>query len=658
MSDSGGRGHDGRMVPKVWWWILGIAFAGVIAVAAVFVIVPSSGGDDDAQAIAIDTDVRDPGSWTFMVYMIGDTDLEPYALDDIGEMASVGSTDDVNIVALVDRSADYTTDPAVDLGDWEDTVAFLVEQDHLQIVDEPGELNMGDPATLADFVADTAAQFPADHYGLVLWDHGAGWPGMGPDETDGYDILTLPEMDEGLTDGLGRAGIDTLDLIGFDACLMSTYEVASVMSAHADYMVGSQELEPGHGWNYEELAVLTDDPGIAATDLGSAFIEGYALQADEWGTGSDITLAMLDLSKVADVQTAITALADAYEADPDGLGPEMATAQSGILEFGRNPDPELATNQIDLGSYVANLAENGGPEVAAAAAAVTASLGSLVLDETTGPAMVSASGLSIYFPEIEQYFLPDYLDLDEVPAWPGALAAFFESGSRLADDVRARFETGDDATDVAFDDAGVTFTAYLPPASAAAVISSTVSAGYRDGDDVVYVAEMPASLTVGEGQASVTAQYDLTYLTLTDGESTMPVYQDITTDAETGYRTIDVPLEYVAAGDDESQDALLSVVVDTDGTVVGEDFYVIDDSGTYGAMSPDPDAQIYPVALVLVDDEEWEYQRIDDEGIAADLPAIQYVFEYLESGTTLVLDADVQDYGQSADTATVEVDIP
>ncbi len=636
-------------------WGIAVAVAGVLVAVLVLVGVvvwrpwsaPAAAGDGDG-----------PDSWTLMVYMIGDTDLEPYALDDIAEMASVGSTDEVNIVALVDRSPDYTADPAVDLDDWEDTVSFLVQQDHLEVVDEPGELNMGDPATLADFVADTAERFPAEHYGLVLWDHGAGWPGMGPDETDGMDVLDLAEMDEGLTDGLDRAGIERLDLLGFDACLMSTYEVASVMSAHADYMVGSQELEPGHGWNYEELAVLAAAPETSPTELGSAFIEGYAAQAEEWGTGADITLAMLDLGRVAGVQQAVQQLADVYEADPDGLGPGFATAQTEVLEFGRNPDPELATNQIDLGGYVQNLAATGGPEVAAAADAVAQSLDALVLDETTGPATDSASGLSIYFPEVERYFSQGYLYLDGVPAWPDALSAFFQSGGRLADDVRARFETGDDAVQATFDDTGVTFTAKLPLASAAAVISSTVSAGYRDGDDIVYLAEMPAPLTLGAGEASVTAQYDLSYLTLTDGDEVMDVYQDVTTDPRTGYRTIDVPLEYVAPGDEEYQDALLSIVVDADGAILEEDFYVLGESGTYGAMSPDPDARIYPVALVLVDDEEWEYQRIDDEGIAADLPAIQYAFEYLGPGTVLVLDADVQDYGQEADTASIELVIP
>jgi hypothetical protein len=40
--------------------------------------------------------------WTFMVYIVGDNDLDPYVNSDLYEMMSVGSTSRVNIIALVD----------------------------------------------------------------------------------------------------------------------------------------------------------------------------------------------------------------------------------------------------------------------------------------------------------------------------------------------------------------------------------------------------------------------------------------------------------------------------------------------------------------------------------------------------------------------------
>ena len=171
---------------------------------------------------------------------------------------------------------------------------------------------------------------------------------------------------------------------------------------------------------------------------------------------------------------------------------------------------------------------------------------------------------------------------------------------------------------------------------------------------------MPADIAISGDEASVSGWYDLSYLMLSDGEHEVLAHQDITTDPETGYQTIDVPLEYVAPGDDDEdyQEALLSIVLDAEGTIVEEDFYLLDaESGTFGAMTPDPDAVISPVVLVY-DEDGWAYERTDGDGIAADLPEIQYSIEYFEPGTTLVLDADIQDYGQQTDTVSVEVDIP
>jgi hypothetical protein len=114
--------------------------------------------------------------WTFMVYIVGDNDLEKYvALDIETELAQPGSNADVNVVALADRVPGY--DSAA--GDWTGTLLFYVTQGMLatpeNAVADWGERNMGDPQTLIDFVQWSKVNYPADHYALVLWDHGWGW---------------------------------------------------------------------------------------------------------------------------------------------------------------------------------------------------------------------------------------------------------------------------------------------------------------------------------------------------------------------------------------------------------------------------------------------------------------------------------------------------
>lgn len=85
---------------------------------------------------------------------------------------------------------------------------------------------------------------------FIFWNHGAGWTGFGGDDiSTGHPILTIADLEQGLSQGLARTSATGFDILGFDACLMATYEVAKAMSPFADYLLASQELEPTHGWD-------------------------------------------------------------------------------------------------------------------------------------------------------------------------------------------------------------------------------------------------------------------------------------------------------------------------------------------------------------------------------------------------------------------------
>ncbi len=68
----------------------------------------------------------------------------------------------------------------------------LVDTKNILPGDEP---NMADQQTLADFISRTFRQFPADHYGLILWDHGMSWTGYSVDEDPGpHAYLTFKQV--------------------------------------------------------------------------------------------------------------------------------------------------------------------------------------------------------------------------------------------------------------------------------------------------------------------------------------------------------------------------------------------------------------------------------------------------------------------------------
>ncbi|MBU1914523.1 MAG: hypothetical protein KJ563_04945, partial [Candidatus Thermoplasmatota archaeon] len=128
-------------------------------------------------------------TWTFMVYMDGDNDLERVAILDFLEMAAVGSTPNVNIVVEFDRSRFYDTS----YGNWNTTKRFLVTSGMTPTAanasSDIGEVNMGNASTLVDFIDWGVTAYPANNYALVLWDHGGGWSGVCWDYTPPYDWL-------------------------------------------------------------------------------------------------------------------------------------------------------------------------------------------------------------------------------------------------------------------------------------------------------------------------------------------------------------------------------------------------------------------------------------------------------------------------------------
>ena len=67
-------------------------------------------------------DRLDGRSWTFMVYLDADNNLEEVGLDDFWETSSIGSTSDVAILVLMDRIPGYSDD----YGDWTGTNLFYV----------------------------------------------------------------------------------------------------------------------------------------------------------------------------------------------------------------------------------------------------------------------------------------------------------------------------------------------------------------------------------------------------------------------------------------------------------------------------------------------------------------------------------------------------
>ena len=209
-------------------------------------------------------------AWTLLIYMDGDNNLEGFAINDLAEIAGVaGLSEAVQVVVQLDRAEGEATTP----DDWTEARRFASVEGGLAQVEQLGEVNMGDPATLRDFISWGIEQYPAERYGLIMWGHGVGWQGVAYDRSADLKRLSLPELHGAMRAGLDSVGIEKFDVVGFDACLMGQIDVFGTMEGIADFAVASEELVPGGGVNYGSfLTALAANPTVDGRGLAELLV--------------------------------------------------------------------------------------------------------------------------------------------------------------------------------------------------------------------------------------------------------------------------------------------------------------------------------------------------------------------------------------------------
>lgn len=349
--------------------------------------------------------------WSIAIYVGGDNNLEKNALDDLREMQAGMPEHGVAVTVLIDRAKGYVaSDP-----DWTDTRVLRVEpgtDGAFATLAAPGELDTADPATLGSFVAGAFRRFPAPHHAVVIWDHGGGWTGVVQDDDapggpkEGH-LLTLGGVRAGVRAGLQQAGVLKLDLLAFDACLMSQLEVGLAVHDLADTLVASEAIVPGAGFPYDQLLpqfAATTDPVAIARALVSAYGEHTKTHEKP-----DSTLFAIDLRALPDVAAALEVLASAALQASDGAWPGIARAlffaENYEVRTARIADDAFAS--LDLVDFVQRLRGVPGlPE--AAIDGLERSVARAVLAGCLGGERTLSHGLSIFGPHREKQFVAAY----------------------------------------------------------------------------------------------------------------------------------------------------------------------------------------------------------------------------------------------------------
>jgi len=619
--------------------------ASFVAVASLLLALAACSNHDSDDASATSTEsAAAGGSWTVLLYSIADTDLEPFMMDDIAELGSAAGSGDLQVMALVDRAGEYSDADVLGLGDWEGgKLLNLDARGSATEVTDMGDVDTGDPETLAAFVTQGIQDHPADHYALVISDHGASWPGVGGDEGSDYNGLSLAELRQGIGAGLAAAGLDKLDLLGFDACLMATYEVASTMAPLAERMIASQELEPGHGWDYTAFQSAADHADV--NTLGKAIIDGFQAQAVSEQTDSSITLSLIDLTRMGEVDQAVASLSAALTERVDNLAPTVGRTLAHTLGFGRSADPAQDTNMTDLGILAGELSVEA-TGIADEADQVVRAVNDVVLATVDGQATTGATGLSIYFPGTQDYYDTAYGDLPVDTGWATFLERYYTAGSEIPAAQQAAF-AGD--ASIEFADGVVYVSGEFDPAAEGNISSAYIRYGLPTSDGGYAIFGDEDSSYEADGTATVSDSYDLTMLQITDGVDTMNAYLSLGYDSD-GLYVFDVPMIAQDADDQTgatAQNVTLELGVDPEtGDVLSEVYYAQQaGTGNYGEFTPGANILMFPVWNFEDASGQTAWAPTDGPGLWADLANFEYNFVPLEPGTDMWLQLNAVDFG-------------
>ncbi len=333
---------------------------------------------------------QEQAEWTILWYLCG-TDLETddgAATYNLDEAIAGAGTDQVNVVVVTGGTKEWQNNVVPN-----DAIGiFRVTGDGLTEIDTLKDQNMADPALLSSMIQRVFRDYPAKYTMLLLWDHGGGSVGGVAFDERTDDSISLEELQTALSQG-GQH----FDIIGFDACLMATLESANALAPYGGYMIASQELEPGGGWNYREIMkAFAKDPVITPAALGKSICDSYLQHCIEWDDKEIATLSLVNLEKIPALVEAFDTMAWQLTSVAENPSAIQTYRQdvSKARNFGGNNKSEGYTHMVDLGELVLNTE------------GVWDSVGLTVLDRLfeaveyaiDGSTYQKASGLSVFYP--------------------------------------------------------------------------------------------------------------------------------------------------------------------------------------------------------------------------------------------------------------------
>ncbi|HLO99972.1 MAG TPA: clostripain-related cysteine peptidase [Fimbriimonas sp.] len=275
------------------------------------------------------------GKWTILVYMNGANDLQQYSVLNMNQMERVASNSNVRFVV---QWKQYPA--AFSGGTFDGTRRYLAKSDfsnqiNSELIQDMGtSVDMGSTQTLREFITWGKANYPAERYCLIVWNHGNGWRRSPPTQ----DLTRAVSYDDEkgtsiqVWDLNQALGSEQFDIISWDASLMQMVEVAYEVKDNCKFVVGSEESPPAEGLPYDLVfGPFRDNPNETTKNLTKNFVDG--MLAVPSYAGKKITQSVLDTTKLGDLATSISTLGTQLNTNSVALTSLIQSSRSGSQSY-------------------------------------------------------------------------------------------------------------------------------------------------------------------------------------------------------------------------------------------------------------------------------------------------------------------------------------
>lgn len=350
--------------------------------------------------------------WCVMVYSACDNNLYRFMQTDLDEAERVGSTDTMHVIAQTDHAPRGGTAQRIEL------VTDNTPGLKAPVKEDLGSYNMSAPESLASFVKWGMDNYPAEHYMVIISDHGDGWKGAAQDWShNGW--MSTPDIESGLKMAREQTG-KKIDVLGFDACLMASAEVAYQLKDEVDYLVASQEVEGGAGWEYnrvlseDTLKSLDKQLAVTRFNMEPRDVATHLVRVAEGNQDDLATMSAIDTSKMPAVVKALDNFADAMNTSAVAKEKFSSAADDtqGFYDY---------KDLTDFANRVKDGVQGEDCYLAGAAERVSRAIGNAVIAEQHSDNYPNAHGLSIELRDTdsEQY---SQLKLAQDTQWNAAVS--------------------------------------------------------------------------------------------------------------------------------------------------------------------------------------------------------------------------------------------